>query len=74
MKWISLESGKKPQYGQEVFLCNKKDGEFNMGKLESVTETSLGRLHFFDVMEMDGSGEPANTSRFTHYAIPEIPK
>jgi hypothetical protein len=74
MKWISLSSGKKPEYGQNVFLCNENDGEFNMGKLQSITETSQGRLHFFDVGECGPNNEVINTSRFTHYAIPERPK
>lgn len=74
MKWIDLSSGKKPDYGQKVFLCNKNDGEFNIGKLESVTETSQGRLHFFDVGEKDDRDQAETTSRFTHYAIPELPK
>lgn len=74
MRWISLSTGKKPEYGQKVFLCNKEDGEFNMGKLQSVTETSQGKLFFFDVGEEDGEDRPSTTSRFTHFAIPEIPK
>ena len=76
MKWIALGSGKQPDYGREVFLCRTFDGgmEVKVGVLESVTETSQGRLHFFDVGDVNGAGENSTTSRFTHFAIPELPK
>ncbi len=72
MNWIPLASGKRPTYGDPVFLYNEKADLYSHGYLEEVTENSTGRTCTF-VTGYNANGELEKDNSFTHFAIPKPP-